>query len=201
MEELKKKWGKIYKAVVFGETYLYRALRIGEFREVSLIDEPEDKELAILRLGVLSPKIASLDDLLSGVAEILIGLVSRVTDISEDTLSQKVSEARDNLGITDNVLSLEVEIIRNLNYTPDRVKGMTLDEFAEALAMAEAVAGKPLLSTGKEERPAAIREDTSLEEVADPRDPNQMEEVANRSAMRLAQNYARGRRIRGRDRR
>jgi len=201
IEELKKKWGKVYRVVLFGDTYLFRALRIGEFRDVSLIDEPEVKELAILSRGLLSPKVTVLDDLLSGIAEFLIGVISKVTDISEDTLAQKMSEARDRLGITDNILSLEIEIIKHLNYTPDRVNDMSLVEFTEALAMAEAVAGRPLLSTGKEEPGPAAHFQSEGEEMADPKNPAQMEEVANRNAMRLAHNYVRGKKARGRDRR
>lgn len=184
---------RIYRTNILGEDYVFRPLSIGEFRQVSLVEDSEEKELGILSRALVSPKVEKLDDLLSGVAECLIAAVSSVTDITEESLMRKVQEERDRLGVTDNILALELEVIRHLNYTPDRVRDMSIDEFVEAVVMAEVIAGKPLIASGGDDSTRASREaHEPAEESADPRNRAEMEDVARRSAERLIDKYRRG---------
>jgi hypothetical protein len=196
----KSRW-KIYKVDFFGDSYFFRAMNVGEFRKISLIEDLQEKERIILTKGVLWPKVDDLDDLLSGIAERLVLLVSNATNITEETIIQKVGEARDRLGITDNILALQIEIVKNLNYTPDKVDAMSFDEFIDAVVLAEAIVGRPLIAGGLEEplpeSPQADSPGPAPEpiELSNMKDIRQHEGVANENAVRLREMYLRKKRL------
>lgn len=196
----KSKW-KVYKVDFFGEHYFFRAMNVGEFRKISLIEDMHEKERIILTKGVLWPKVSGLDNLLSGIAERLVLLISNATNITEETIIQKVGEARDRLGITDNILALQIEIVKNLNYTPDKVDEMSFDEFIDSVVLAEAVVGRPLIAGGLEE-PLPERNqvdspgmDPEPIELSNMKDIRQQEGVANENAVRLREAYLKKKRL------
>lgn len=202
IELWKRKYGKVYRTRIMGDDFYFRAMNIGEFRKISMIDDLEQKELAILSIGVLFPDVKTLDDLISGTAEKLILYISNVTNITDETMMQKVSEARDRLGITDNILSLQIEIIKCLNYTPKQVEAMSLEEFVEAVVLAEAMLGKPLIAAGKDDGQGepTITVDSQTQpspvELGDMKSIDQMENVANKNAVGLRESYLRKKRMR-----
>jgi hypothetical protein len=194
LRKVKERWGRVYKATILGAEYIFRPLRVGEYRDVSIMEDMEAKELKILSTSLLSPKVNMLDDLLSGVAELLISMITNVTDINENSLMRKVSEARDRLGITDNILGLQIEIVKNLNYTPDQVYQMDFEKFVESICLVEAMTGKPLVAAQPDTSPRVSTEvdrpgDPQPIEIADVRDMSQMQDVADRNAENLRVAY------------
>lgn len=204
IKEWKRKYGRVYRLFYNDEPYYFRAMNMGEFRRISLMEDMQEKELVILVNGVLYPRVTDLDDLPSGLAERLVLLISNVTNITEENIVHKVSQARDALGITDNILALQIEIIKNLNYTPDVVDNMSLDEFVRAVVLAEAVVGRPLIAGGMDDKP---QQEETGEDTSRPGDPDQfvevsnmktideMEGVANENANRLRKIYDRKKRL------
>ena len=154
MEEQINKWkaefGKVYRIRMLHQDYIFRPLRMSEYHQISQQEDPVEKELIILSRGVLHPKI-DLDTIPSGVAERLVLYISHVTNITEETILQKVQEKRDALGMTDDYLKWKCHLIKALNYKPEEVDAMNLDQFIEALVMAEEVLGAPLISAGSDE--------------------------------------------------
>lgn len=186
---------KRYRLRFHDETYIYRPLTIGEFREVSLIEDTFEKEARILAFGLVSPGTAH-GDLPSGLAEALVVLISKVTDITEDRIIQEISHARDRLGITDNILTWKVEIIKHLHYTPRQVDAMTLEEFMDAIALVEVVnGGQPLVAASREDEPAPAADTLEgpepVVDVPDMKDISHMENVAAQNAENLRHIYRR----------
>ncbi len=146
----KAQYGKIYRINVLKQDYIFRSLLMGEYHRVSQQDDPVEKERIILTCGVLYPNI-NLTTIPSGVAERLVICISQVTNITEKTITDKVQEKRDELGMTDDYLKWKCQMIKALNYKPEEIDNMTFDRFVEALVMAEEVLGAPLVAIGPEE--------------------------------------------------
>jgi len=146
----KKQFKRVFKATLSGTTWYYRRLTVGEIRKISLCEDQEQKELLILQSGFLQPIIETLNDIPAGSADSLVSLISRVTEATEENILKKISEERDRLGMSDDYLKWKVEIIKTLNYTPRDIDAMSIDEFVEALVMAEEVQGRPLVASGKD---------------------------------------------------
>ena len=184
--------GKKYVIRFFDDEYVIRPLNVGEYRTISMIDGMEEKQLAILKAGVITPPITSLDTILSGIAETLVLQISNLTDINESSMATKVAAERDRLGVTDDMLSFKLEIVKYLNYTPRQVDEMSIDDFVEAIVLVEAITNKPLVASGKDDgvraKKTSISEESALES-ADPKDRVAMEQVANKNAIRLQQVY------------
>ena len=154
MEEQIEKWkaefGKVYRITMLRQDYIFRPLHMSEYHLVSQSEDPVEKEMIILSRGVLYPKI-DLATIPSGVAERLVLYISSITNITEETILQKVQEKRDKLGISDDYLKWKCHIIKALNYKPEEVDAMNLDKFIEALVMTEEVLQAPLISVGSDE--------------------------------------------------
>ena len=203
IKEWKRRYGKVYKVVHNGDPYFFRAMNIGEFRRISLMDDMVEKEHVILTNGILWPTVRELDDLPSGLAERLVMYISNATNITEESMVRKVSEARDRLGITDNILSLQIELIKSLNYTPDVVDSMGFDEFVRAVVMAEAVLGRPLIAGSLDDSPQTQQQDDisspggpePIVDVSNMKTIDEMEDVANRNADRLKRVWQKKKRL------
>lgn len=199
----KKEHKRVFKVEISGNVFYYRRLTVGEIRTVSLCEDQEQKELRILKSGVLHPQINTLLDIPAGAADNLVSLISKVTEATEESILKKVSDERDRMGMTDDYLKWKVEIIKTLNYTPREIDKMTIDEFVEALVMAEEVQGRPLVASGEDDgssisEPATKTTDTSLPtEGVETNDPLS-QDVANSLAIRLRNEYLAGKKRRQR---
>lgn len=158
---LKRLYPKLYKFRSCDQDWYFRPLNIGEYRQVSVQDEPDLKESTILSFGLVWP-ILSFADIPSGTAEHLVMFITQVTDINEGSVLQKVQEKRDSLGMTDDILRWKIQIVKHLNYTPDQVDAMSLDKFVESLILVEEMIGMPLVAQG-EETPSAPPKDTTAQ--------------------------------------
>ncbi len=194
MEEQIAKWkaefGKIYRVRLMNQDYIFRPLLMSEYHTVAQQDDPVEKENIILSRGVLYPPI-DLSTIPSGVAERLVIYISQATNITEDTIIQKVQEKRDLLGMTDDYLKWKCHLIRTLNYKPEEVDAMSLDKFINALVMAEEVLGAPLISIGTDEDELPqVRSNT---EQAEEQEVEHIEHSvqADQSVQELKQIYAR----------
>lgn len=194
IQKWKRMYGHVYKIIISGDTWYYRALRMCEIRAVSTCIDQEEKELSILKSGVLHPTVSNLNNITAGAAEALVLLISRVTDATEESILRKVSEQRDKLGMSDDYLKWKVEIIRSLNYTPEQVDEMTIDEFVGALVLAEEVQGRPLVASGEDDG-TSVSQDDSMG-PAEENENMAPGDAADASARTLRSSYLAGRRKR-----
>ena len=165
----KKMYGRVFRCVIQDDVWYYRALRLGEVRTVSMCEDQEQKELMILKCGIIHPKIEDLEGITAGAADRLVLLISGVTGADEESILKRVSDERDKLGISDDYLKWKVQIIKTLNYNPDEVDRMTMDDFVRAIVLTEEVQGRPLVSVGKDDgttaQPVEEEEEGELENV------------------------------------
>lgn len=186
---LKQRHRRVYRHWSNGSEYFYRPLSVGEFRAISLTEDLQEKENTILRKGLLHPEMDP-GDLPSGVAENLVMLISKVTDITESRIIEEITAARDRLSITDNILGWKLEIIKNLHYKPEEVDAMNLPQFMDAIALVEAMVGRPLVAAGPEDAPTQETPSTDMGapdeiDVPDMKDTRHMENVADANARQL----------------
>jgi hypothetical protein len=194
VQKWKKAYRHVYRTTISGEQWYYRALRMHEIRTVSMCTDQEDKELSILQYGVIHPVIKDLNSIIAGAAETLVLLISKVTDATEGSILRKVNEERDRLGMSDDYLKWKVEIIKSLNYTPEQVDGMTIDEFVRALVLSEEVQGRPLVASGDDDGTTAAQDET----MAPLEENENMDtgDAATNAARQLRVHYLAGRRKR-----
>lgn len=184
----KKKYKRVFKTELSGIPWYYRRLSVGEIRTISLCEDQEQKELLILQIGVIYPTIKSLNDVPAGASDNLVSLISKVTGATEENILDLVSKERDRLGMSDDYLKWKIEIIKTLNYTPKDVDNMTMDEFVEALVMAEEVQGRPLVSSGKDDG-TSVQPDTNNLSSPDEIDNADPGDIANSAAAKLRTEY------------
>lgn len=152
-----------------------------------MMDEPSEKEQFILHRAVLSHEIF-LDAVPSGLAENLLLLIAKTTDISEESILQKVQASRDKLGMADDFFRWKVHIIKSLNYTPEQVDKMTIDKFLECVVLAEEVLGAPLVAVGKDDGVDVHRETPSMDQPEEIENAD-MNQVANNMQHHLREFY------------
>lgn len=149
IEDLKKQYGRVFKYSKDGVDYIYRPLCMGEYHHLSRIEDVAEMELKTLQYGIVSHKIKTMNDIPSGVAESLVLLISKVTNISLEVILAKVQQYRDEMGMADDYIRWKSQLIKCLNYTPEQIDSMSVDEFAKNLVMAEEVVGMPFVTMGE----------------------------------------------------
>lgn len=96
IEQWKKQYGKIFKIVISGETYIYRVLKRSEYKAIQnsiVLPTPTGGEIttqqnqemqnaleeAIVKCCVLSPENIDVEDTAAGVPSVLAPIISEIS--------------------------------------------------------------------------------------------------------------------------
>ena len=104
IDELKKKYGKVFKTVIGGDTYVYRMLTRIEYRQLQseLVPDMSDKnpvvtqeannnlEEKLVKLCVLWPENLEIDNLPAGIPSVLAPLISDASGYHVDEEPQEL---------------------------------------------------------------------------------------------------------------
>ncbi len=150
IQKWKQKYGKIYRVVINGGTYIYRQLTIGECSVIyPLIESGQDAEDEILK-AVLYPENFDPDKVLLGITSALTTYILKSSKIfDQDIFVKYVNEVRNRVkSLMSNPFYVwKMAIIQNLpGYTFEDLDKLNIDKFFELVCLCEEIGKQQLIA-------------------------------------------------------
>jgi hypothetical protein len=144
IRQLKKKYKKVFTVTIGGEECIFRAITLGEFKEVTAnnsgrwqVAEAED---AIVELSLVSPSSLNTDRLPAGVISSLAEQILEASQFDDDIdhLNSVLEDKRAEIESFHTAMMIFI-IAAMPRYTIEDLEAKTFGELLSMLAMAEAI--------------------------------------------------------------